>query len=83
MCPPHSLVETLREGSYEVELDVDFRPANMLVSETDHKGRSDNVVVFNCHSCHPHMANDGLGAAAVFAYLLNGLKHRILITATS
>jgi len=79
---PHALRETLalREseapGRYRVEIETASEPGTMLVAHHHKAGCSDRIIVFNSHTCHPHMANDGLAAAAVLIRLMQWLGTR-------
>lgn len=73
---PHDVYLTLGPGRYEVILETEYAPGEMLVGVSDKPGRSDDIVVFQSHSCHPHMANDGFAAAAVIVKLMQELQQR-------
>ena len=73
---PYNVFKTLGPGRYEVELETERSPGEMLVGEHEKTGRSDSVVVFQFHSCHPHMANDGFASGALLIKLLQELAHR-------
>jgi aminopeptidase-like protein len=73
---PHNVYRTLGEGDYRVELETEYEPGEMLVAHAEVKGRSDRIVVFNSHTCHPHMANDGFAGTAVLIRLMQWLARR-------
>lgn len=73
---PHRLRETLGPGRYQVEIETAYEPGAMLVGHHHKPGRSGKTIVLNCHTCHPHMANDGLAAAAVLIRLMQWLSAR-------
>jgi aminopeptidase-like protein len=73
---PHDVYRTLGEGDYCVELETEYMPGEMLVAHTEIQGRSDKVIVFNSHTCHPHMANDGFAGTAVLIRLMQWLAQR-------
>jgi aminopeptidase-like protein len=73
---PHRIYRTLEPGEYYVELDTEYADGEMLVADSEVKGRSDRIVVFNSHTCHPHMANDGFAGAAVLIRLMQWLAAR-------
>jgi aminopeptidase-like protein len=73
---PHRIFRTLGPGEYEVDLQTERSPGEMLVAEHDKLGRSDRVVVFHSNSCHPHMANDGFAGTAVLIRLFQWLRDR-------
>jgi aminopeptidase-like protein len=71
---PHSIYRTLGPGHYEVDLQTEYSPGEMLVGVHDKPGRSDRTIVFHSNSCHPHMANDGFAGTAVLIRLFQWLK---------
>jgi aminopeptidase-like protein len=73
---PYELYKTLGPGRYEVELETEYLPGDMIVAQHDKCGRSDNIIVFQSHSCHPHMANDGFAGAALLIRLMQELQGR-------
>jgi aminopeptidase-like protein len=73
---PHGLHATLGPGRYRVELATEYEPGEMLVAHCHKPGRSEKTIVFNAHTCHPHMANDGLAGAAVLIRLMQKLMAR-------
>ncbi len=73
---PHQIYRTLDPGDYYVELDTEYADGEMLVADSEVKGRSDKIVVFNSHTCHPHMANDGFAGASVLIRLMQWLATR-------
>lgn len=73
---PHSVYATLGPGRYRVELNTEYTPGEMLVAHSHKRGRSAKTIVFNAHTCHPHMANDGLAGAAVLIRLMQWLAGR-------
>lgn len=72
-CIPHEIVRTWQPGEYEVDLVTDCRPGEMLVASARHQGRTDQTIVFNAHTCHPHMANDGFVGVATLVRLFQWL----------
>jgi aminopeptidase-like protein len=73
---PHSIYSTLGPGRYRVELETEHAPGEMLVAHCHKAGRSNKTIVFNSHTCHPHMANDGLAAGAVLIRLMQKLMSK-------
>ena len=73
---PHNIYKTLGEGDYRVELETQYESGEMLVAHAEIKGRSDRTIVFNSHTCHPHMANDGFAGTAVLIRLMQWLAQR-------
>ena len=73
---PHKVFRTLGPGTYEVDLQTEYSPGEMIVAEHDKPGRSDRTIVFHSNSCHPHMANDGFAGTAVLIRLFQWLRAR-------
>jgi aminopeptidase-like protein len=73
LCIPHNIYQSLGPGRYRVELETERDPSEMIVAHSHKQGRSEKTVVFNSHTCHPHMANDGFAGVAVFVRLMQWL----------
>lgn len=76
MSVPYSVYKSLGPGRYRVDLDTEREAGEMLVAVADKKGRSAKTIVFNSHSCHPHMANDGFCGSAILIRLMQWLSGR-------
>ena len=48
----------------------------MIVAHHHKAGRCDKTIVFNAHTCHPHMANDGFAGVAILIRLFQWLQTR-------
>ena len=72
-CPPYRIVDSLKPGTYKVSLKTSFQPGEMLVGHHHIKGKTDNTIVFQSNTCHPHMANDGFAGTAVMLRLFQWL----------
>jgi aminopeptidase-like protein len=75
-CVPYEIYQTLEPGDYEVRLETETMPGEMLVGVSRLAGASDRTIVFNAHTCHPHMANDGFAGVATLIRLLQWLRER-------
>ncbi len=75
-CMPYEIFSKLTEGVYKISLETTYEEGEMLVAEYEHKGKSDNVVVFNAHTCHPKQANDDLAGVALLVRLFQWLKNK-------
>lgn len=73
---PYTLYRTLGPGRYQVELVTTYTPGEMLVAEYEHRGRSEQTVIFNAHTCHPQMANDDFAGVAVLVRLFQWLQEQ-------
>jgi aminopeptidase-like protein len=73
---PAKIHQSLGPGRYQVELETEYQPGEMLVAHCHKAGRSDRMVVFNSNTCHPHMANDGFAGTTVLIRLFQWLAAR-------
>ena len=73
---PYQVFQGMGPGSYRVELETERSPGEMLVAHSHKAGRSEKTIVFNAHTCHPHMANDGFAGVAVLIRLMQRLRER-------
>ncbi len=75
-CIPRTVYDTLGPGDYQIDLETIYEPSEMLVGVHDLPGKSDRTIVFNAHTCHPHMANDGFVGVATLIRLVQWLAER-------
>jgi len=73
---PYNVYSRLGPGKYEVDLQTEYESGEMLVGHHIKKGRADETIVFNSHTCHPHMANDGFAGVAVLIRLMQWLSEK-------
>jgi len=71
---PHRIWRGLGPGTYEVDLQTEYAPGEMLVAHHDKRGRSNKIVAFHSNSCHPQMANDGFAGTALLIALFQWLR---------
>lgn len=79
-CVPHRLVESLKDGEYEVFIDSDHKAGSMTIAECVLQGSSSEEVLISSHTCHPSLANDNLAGNAVAVELarrLMGIERRL------
>lgn len=76
MSVPYRIYEMLGPGRYEIDLETEYLPGEMLVAQHDKKGSGEGIVVFHSNSCHPHMANDGFAGTALLIRLFQWLANR-------
>ena len=74
LCLPHRIHRQMGPGKYRVDLATSFAGGEMLVGEYEHRGRSDQVILFNTNNCHPTQANDGFAASALLVRLFQWLQ---------
>ena len=70
---PYQVYRDFGPGEYEVDLQTEYLPGEMLLAQHDKRGRSGKTIVFHSNSCHPHMANDGFAGTAVLIALFQWL----------
>ena len=71
---PYEVYKTFGPGRYQVDLVTSYQSGEMLVAEYEQKGKSDQTLVFNAHTCHPQMANDDFAGVAVLIRLFQWLQ---------
>ncbi len=71
---PYEIFQTFGPGKYDIDLQTRYIPGEMVVGEYNHRGASDQTIVFNSHTCHPHQANDGFAGVAILIRLFQWLK---------
>jgi aminopeptidase-like protein len=76
MTPPKRIVNNLEEGEYEIDLETEFSPGEMLVADCHVAGENDATFIIQNHTCHPSMANDGFAAVAVAVRIMQWLRSR-------
>jgi aminopeptidase-like protein len=78
-CVSHRLLESLKEGEYEVCIDSTLRDGSLSYGEYVLPGASEDEVLISCHSCHPSLCNDnlsGMTVATMLARLLGEVDRR-------
>lgn len=73
---PASLARTLQPGEYQVCIDTDRSPGEMLVGECVLPGEHEQTFVFAAHTCHPGQANDDMAGVALLARMFQWLANR-------
>lgn len=73
-CLPHRMLESLKEGEYEVAIDATLEPGSLTYAECVLPGDSDQEVLISAHACHPSLANDNLAGIAVAVELARWLE---------
>ncbi len=68
-CLAHSVRERLPEGEYEVCVDADLGPGEVVLGEVVVPGASDAEVLFSTYCCHPSLANNELSGPVVVSHL--------------
>lgn len=73
---PATLAQTLTPGTYEVDLDIERVPGEMIVGERVQHGERAETIVFAAHTCHPGQANDDMAGVAILVRLFQWLAQR-------
>jgi aminopeptidase-like protein len=71
---PSETVESLAEGTYQVKLDLDIGPGEMLVGELVLPGDSEDRIVLMADYCHPGQVNDSFSGLAALIATFRRLK---------
>ena len=75
-CVPYALFSSWDEGQYEIDLDVVHTDGKMILGELFHKGKSNETIVFNAHTCHATLANDDMSGVMVLIEIFRWLQGR-------
>lgn len=73
---PHERLMALPEADYQVDIDVEIKPGDMLIAESSHKGSSSYWFTFLSHYCHVAQANDGLAGVAVMLEVVERIRRK-------
>jgi len=76
LCVPWQIYRDWGEGEYDINLETEFPPGQMITGETRHKGALADSICFQAHTCHPGQANDNLVGVMVIAELFRWLAAR-------
>lgn len=71
---PFNQLAKLKEGDYEVCIDVLEQPGEMKVLEHTIKGKTDREILLFAHLDHPYQANDNLSAVVALIDLVKKVK---------
>jgi aminopeptidase-like protein len=75
-CLPHSQLEALEDGEYEVCIDSSLEDGYLTYGECFLPGEEDGEILVSAHVCHPSLANDNLSGLVVAAALARTLATR-------
>lgn len=73
-CLPHSVLESLPEGEYDVQIDSTLQDGSLTYGECVLPGHTKREILISCHICHPSMANDNLSGISVATRLAELMK---------
>lgn len=73
-CLPYNEFKKLEQGEYQVFIDSEIKPGNLVYSDTLIKGKSKKEILLSTYLCHPQMANHELSGPLVWSALYNIIK---------
>jgi aminopeptidase-like protein len=72
---PYNVYKKLdRNGTYFVDLDIEFSKKEMLVFDLLLQGEKNETIFLGAHSCHPAQVNDGIAGVALLIKLFQWLQ---------
>lgn len=71
---PQNLWDTLKEGEYEICIDVNVKPSEMLIGEIILPGKKEDSIALLTDYCHPGQVNDSFSGILVMMDVLSRLK---------
>ncbi|MBV9463568.1 MAG: DUF4910 domain-containing protein [Verrucomicrobiae bacterium] len=71
---PQNVVDRLKPGQYEVKIDLEIEPGEMLVGELALPGTSNRDIVLLCNYCHPGQVNDSFSGVLAMLEVFRRLK---------
>jgi aminopeptidase-like protein len=77
-CLAHEVREALVDGEYEVYVDADLGPGELVSGEVVIPGSGDGTVLFSTYCDHPSLANNELSGPVIAALLARELRGRDL-----
>ncbi len=75
-CMPHSHLEALTDGYYQVVIDSSLEPGSLTYGEYLHQGQTTEEFLFSAHLCHPSLANDNCSGLALLTTLAARLSRQ-------
>ncbi|MBI5584185.1 MAG: DUF4910 domain-containing protein [Deltaproteobacteria bacterium] len=72
-CLPHTQLQALEEGNYEVRIDSTLADGSLTYGEYLLPGEREEEVLISCHTCHPSLANDNLSGVSLAVKLAESL----------
>jgi len=75
-CVRHSLLESLKDETYEVVIDSTLKDGFLTYGEFLHRGDTDDEVLLSAHICHPSLANDNCSGLALLTYLAKAIAQQ-------
>jgi len=72
-CMSHKDYLKLKEGKYEVVINVSLKKGSLTYAECKVAGKTKDEFLVFTHICHPSLANDGLSAVVVATYIAKHL----------
>lgn len=75
-CVRHSLLESLKDDTYEAVIDSTLADGFLTYGEFLHRGEIDDEVLLSAHICHPSLANDNCSGLALLTYLAKAIAQQ-------
>jgi aminopeptidase-like protein len=75
-CMPKTIVDKLKNGSYQIDIESKLEKGTMIVREFTLKGKTDEAIIFAAHIDHAGQANDDVAGCAVGITLLEAIKKK-------
>jgi len=72
-CLPHRELESLPDGDYQVHVDTELAPGELVIGEAVLPGASEREILFSSYLCHPSLANNELSGPLVLSFLYRRL----------
>ena len=73
---PYHRVESLSDGPFNVDIQVETKSGEMLIGEFSHVGTEGSWFTLLSHYCHIAQANDGLAGVAVMFETVKRIKQK-------
>lgn len=73
-CLPHKTRQTLKSGSYQIEIDTALKPGSLTYADLVIPGNSQEEILISTYMCHPSLANNELSGPVVFTELVNYVR---------
>lgn len=73
-CLPYNELKKMNNGTYEVNIDTEFKKGHLEVAHALLNGKSKKEIMFTSYICHPSMANNELSGPVLLNYILKYLR---------
>ncbi len=73
-CLSHKERESLKDGTYEVNVNTELKKGSLNYGEIILKGNSQKEIFFSTYVCHPSMANNELSGPVVLTHIIKFIQ---------